>query len=323
MEQTLSNDSAATTTHKGIPTLQTPSSYKQSQTNETQWTQRNSGQSQRKSPPMSASRRNDEISSELHRGAPTDDTRLKNDSIKTPGQIELAKQRNQYYNEAFGLREPYHTSRNRVNHDSIIVVDMKTNLQVEAPHQTLSDMTFHFAQIFQRPESSMMVVLDDSAFLRFGTTAEPAYLVTVSALSHMIAPTMNLRHTALIQSAIREILDIPQGRGVIKFESMPEENFATNGSTIRDEIEQMERTSHEENSLIRTISRTMTRRGRPNATKSTLRTVPATPPRSTEIQRTSAEFDLPKNVVMDGPASTVDGAKKVKRYRSIVKLFSN
>ncbi|WEW54637.1 hypothetical protein PRK78_000057 [Emydomyces testavorans] len=271
---------------------------------------------------MSTGKLSGEISKELHRGAPTDDTRLKNDLMKTPSQIELARQRNQYFNEAFGLRESYHSSRQRVNHDSIIVIEIKTNLQIDDALGVISDLTFNFAQIFQRPESSMMVVLDDDAILRFGTTAEPAYLMTVTALSHMIAPTMNMRHTALVQSVMKEILNISKDRGVIKFESIAEENFATNGATLRDEIEQMDRTSHEEKSLIKTLSRTMTRRGKANGAKNNTATVQTNSSRLVPIQRTPTEADSAENPVLIGPSSTVDSGKKVKKYKSLAKLFS-
>lgn len=84
-----------------------------------------------KSPVVSSSARNDEMMRELDRGAPTDDTRVKRSLAETPRQRELARQRTQYFNDAFGLREPYHSSRNRVNQDSIVVVEIKTNIQVK------------------------------------------------------------------------------------------------------------------------------------------------------------------------------------------------
>lgn len=164
----------------------------------------------------------------------------------------------------------------------------------------------------------MMVILDDHALLRFGTTADPAYLMTISALPHMIAPVMNLRHTALIQSVMEEILHIPRSRGVIRFESMPEENFATNGTTIKDEIEQMDRTSHEDNnSLMKSISRTVTRKSKPNASKNANPTAPLNPSRVSPIQRFSTEDDIPEE-----PSTVTDKGKTIKRYKSLAKFFS-
>ncbi|EEP78066.1 predicted protein [Uncinocarpus reesii 1704] len=321
MEQTRSNDSSMAPP-KEIPVLLSPSSYKHRQAKEAQAKQSKLVPKQQESPAIPASTRNDELSRELHRGAPTDDTRLKHSLISSPGQRELARQRNQYFNEAFGLREPYHTSRHRVNQDSIVVVEIKTNLQAEDGVRIVSDMTFSFAQIFQRPESSMMIVLDDRAYLGFGASAEPAYLMTVSALPHMVKPTMNMRHTALIQSAMEEILGISKDRGVVKFISMNEESFATNGSTIKDEIEQMERTSHEENGLMKTISRSMTRRAKPNTTKNTTPTAQPNHSRRTPVQRTSTEDESPKAGVLIGPSSG-DSGRKVKKYKSLAKLFSH
>lgn len=169
-----------------------------------------------------------------------------------------------------------------------------------------------------------MLILDDNALLRFGSTNDPAYLMTISALPQMIAPIMNLRHTALVQSAMEEILQIPKHRGVIRFESMLEENFATNGATIKDEIEQMNRSSHEDhNNLFRTISRTMTRRSKASVTTNATRTVAPNISRRTPVERISTGDDIPEASISKGSLAETEKEKRIKKYRSIAKLFSH
>ncbi|PGG99705.1 hypothetical protein GX51_06157 [Blastomyces parvus] len=206
---------------------------------------------------------NNSITKELTRGTPTDGHPTRPLS-KSPNRLDLAKKRSQYFNEVFTSREPYHTPRHRINQDSVVVVEIKTNVVLENDFQNLSELSFNLALIFQRPEASILLYVEHNCCLMLASTYEPAYLVTVSALPCSIAPITNLRHTVLIQAAIFDIFDIPGNRGVIKFESMAEENLATNGSTIRDEIDQLERTSNDEHSIFKSLSHTVSRKMKSN-----------------------------------------------------------
>ncbi len=77
----------------------------------------------------------------------------------------------------------------------------------------------------------------------FGGSSEPAYYLMITALASEIAPTKNKRSTALVQGFMQESLDIAPRRGIIRFDSIPEENLATNGMTTMQEIEEVERHS--------------------------------------------------------------------------------
>lgn len=98
----------------------------------------------------------------------------------------------------------------------------------------------------------------------FGSnTTLPAYLLKIYALHSCIAPVTNLRNTTLIQVAFEELLGIPPSSGVVIYIPIPEDNLATNGKTVRDEILRLERTDQEDTSsggLFKTISRGMSRR---------------------------------------------------------------
>jgi hypothetical protein len=122
--------------------------------------------------------------------------------------------------------------------------------------QILSDLSSQLSQIYHRPEDCVLVTVEENMNLLLGSSSEPAYLMTVSGLSHLIAPVTNIRNTFLIQSAVAKILHIPASRGVIKYHSLTEENFAFNSVTMMGEIERLERESQEENpGVMRSISR--------------------------------------------------------------------
>lgn len=127
--------------------------------------------------------------------------------------------------------------------------------------QLVSDLSLRLAQIYQRPENSILVTVEQNTCLLFGSSPAPAYLLTVSAIAFLFAPVTNLRNTILIQSAMQEILRIPPSRGVVRYMPLAEENFATNGTTVLGEIEKLERNSQDEYpGVLKSISRSMSRR---------------------------------------------------------------
>lgn len=86
-----------------------------------------------------------------------------------------------------------------------------------------------------------MIKVDHSACLALGGTFDPCYILTITAVPTQMGPTMNKRNAALIQSFLADILSVPPGRGVLKFEAVQEENMAINGSTLLGEIERQEK----------------------------------------------------------------------------------
>jgi hypothetical protein len=100
-----------------------------------------------------------------------------------------------------------------------------------------------------------MVILTPETPMLIGCNFEPAYHITITALSLEIAPTKNKRCTALIHAFILESLDMPLERGVIQFEAIAEENLAIDGKTVLQEVEDMERKPNEDDGILRTISR--------------------------------------------------------------------
>ena len=106
-----------------------------------------------------------------------------------------------------------------------------------------------------------MVMVSTEVAILIGGNSEPAYYLTVTALSSEIAATKNKRSTGSIQNFMQESLGIKQQRGVVRFEPVVEENLATNGMTALQEIEQLQRKSVEEDGTMRGGSR-QTRRSK-------------------------------------------------------------
>lgn len=123
------------------------------------------------------------------------------------------------------------------------------------------------SQIYQRPETYMMVAVQQDANLRFGNVALPAYFMKLMALPSLVGPVTNLRNTILIQAVLQELLGIKPNRGVIIYVPVPEDSFATNGATAMGEIARLEREGGDPG-ILKTISRGVSRRLKSNSTHS-------------------------------------------------------
>lgn len=137
----------------------------------------------------------------------------------------------------------------------------------------MTDLSCHLAARYSRPDSAVMVKVDHSACLAYGGTFDPCYILSITAVPSQMGPTMNKRNAALIQAFLADILSVPPERGVVKFQPVPDENFATNGMTIFGEIERQEKQHIAENggSGMRRAMNNASRRSVPNFRKSSER----------------------------------------------------
>jgi hypothetical protein len=253
---------------------------------------------------------------------------------------ELSKKKSQYYDEAFAHREPSHTAKDRISRDSVVTAAVKLNChvwdilplsphnslincQLEKEQEFLLDLSFQLSEIYQRPESSIMVMVLPEIPMLLGGCNESCYHLTITALPSEVAPTKNKRSTHLLQSFMRDTLNIDRSRGIVRFEAVPEENLATNGMTTLQEIEEMERTPEDHEGVLRTISRQTTRLGK----KSIL-------PIFTDRGKTPAPGSerTPSRVMFEDSEETVGSKgsefsaggperKRVKRRKSIMAFF--
>ncbi|KAJ5158058.1 Tautomerase [Penicillium coprophilum] len=174
----------------------------------------------------------------------------------------LTKVKKLYYEDAFTARGSHNSPKDRVNHESVVVVELKTNIKAkDDASKLLSDFAHCLAQVYQRPETSMLVTIDQNADLIFGNTSGSAYLLKITALSSLIGPLTNIRNTGLIQSTIQEMFGIAPDKGVVIYNPASEDNLATNGTTAKSEIDRLERMdSGNSPSIFKSISRSMSRR---------------------------------------------------------------
>ena len=152
-------------------------------------------------------------------------------------------------------------------------------------------------------------------------STESAYHITVSALQSEIAPTKNKRSTALIQAFMNESLRICSDRGVIRFDSIPEENLATHGKTMLQEIEAMDPRVPGDSDVSKTTSRNGSQRGRKSS-------MPLFAERS-QTPTNLADSDTParrvgvSNMIEDWPtqATSATGRRKLGHRKSIMAFF--
>lgn len=106
-----------------------------------------------------------------------------------------------------------------------------------------------------------MITIQQDIHIQLGTPRSAAYLITVFALPHFIAPVTNLRCTIILQGLLQELALIPSNRGVILFLPIHEENFATNGATMMGEVPRLDHrlSDEQDHGLFRSITRSLSR----------------------------------------------------------------
>ncbi|KXS95426.1 hypothetical protein AC578_6781 [Pseudocercospora eumusae] len=172
-----------------------------------------------------------------------------------------SQQRKQYYEEQFQYKDNVQGGvREMVQRESPVIGELRTNVIIKDEFTLVTDLSYHLAARYTRPDSAIMVKVDHSACLAMGGTFDPCYILTVSTVPAQMGPTMNKRNAALIQSFMADILSVPSERGIVKFLPIPEECFATNGTTIAGEIERQEKQQSGANDS--TIRRAITSTGR-------------------------------------------------------------
>jgi hypothetical protein len=81
-------------------------------------------------------------------------------------------------------------------------------------------------------------VLDHSACVYLSGSFEPAYILTLTAIPSLFAgPTVNKRNAFLIQHFFAEELHVEPDRGVVRFNAIPEDCYATDGITVQGKLE--------------------------------------------------------------------------------------
>lgn len=94
-------------------------------------------------------------------------------------------------------------------------------------------MAYLLSEIYQRPAACIMVLMNTDFSILLNVSAEPAYHITITALTPEIASTKNKRTTGLIHGFMLEAINVSASRGAIVFVPIPEENICANGSSFQ------------------------------------------------------------------------------------------
>ncbi|KAI9701169.1 MAG: hypothetical protein M1836_001838 [Candelina mexicana] len=231
----------------------------------------------------------------------------------------LARQKSQYYHEAFACRDSNSSSKRRVSRDSVVMAELRTNVIIKDEYTFMGDLSSHLSTRFQRPESSILITLTHSSCLMFGGSFDPAYTLTITALPSQIQPTTNKRNAALTQAFFHDVLGVTAERGVIRFTAIAESDLATNGQTILGEIDLLDKQKNEQNGGPK--SRSGTIKSRRKKALQPLKEFPASPPTP---PMSSPELMMPAPPVPTEKSKTDKKAEKVHkmgRRKSFMAIF--
>lgn len=176
---------------------------------------------------------------------------------------------------------------------------------MEEEQSFLNDFLQNVSEIYHRPINNIMITLDTNVQIMTGGSTEPAYLLSITALPSEIAAAKNMRSAALIQNFLTQSLSIPQDRGVVRFQPIKEQDLATNGKTVTQEIEEAEKETGEER-------RGLGLRGRQANRPSKRSQLPTTSEAAGEMEGSHSETPI---------LAGEEGGAKVRARKSIMSFF--
>jgi hypothetical protein len=183
----------------------------------------------------------------------------------------------------------------------------------------MMDIVNRMATIFLRPLDTIVVNLEQNIPMIFHGTGEPTYRVTVTTLQNQLGQMTNKRHSILIMDALSEALRIPESRGIVQFEGINEDNLAYDGSTVREEINQLTKlTSPDGRSIasIRSImTRGMSRNKKSNASRKSANSANQHSPVDAEVMAAMSSISI--RAENGSPPATATPTLAIRHSRSI------
>lgn len=158
----------------------------------------------------------------------------------------------------------------------------------------------------------------------YGGNFDPAYTLTINALSSQLQPVTNKRNAALLSKHMEEGLGVDPKRGVIKFLPTLEPNLAVDGKTIAGEIEELEKEVAEQNSsLQRNLSHgNKSKRRQSMKSLRDTKTSSQLPTHNESMVSLPSTYDHPPLPAMPSEKSTMDRraekAQKIGRRKSFM-----
>ncbi|KAB8238421.1 hypothetical protein ETB97_010137 [Aspergillus alliaceus] len=243
---------------------------------------------------------------------------------KSVGEEPMRQTKLQYYEDTFGTRR--RDPRDRVALDSVIVAEIKISNMVLDDEPLASMIASRLAQAYQKPEGSMMVTVQQNACIHFGISKDPAYVLKVYAVPCLIATIINLRCTIMIQSALRDLLQIESNRGVVLYLPVPEENFATDGVTYASQTTRYDqRSENDDSGILRSISRSLSRRLKSNSAQSAALSEATTSSWNPEANIRPSTSARGKGTPTDDGSQMGEGSSQsnAKKYKSLRHFLSH
>ncbi|KIX07765.1 uncharacterized protein Z518_02419 [Rhinocladiella mackenziei CBS 650.93] len=159
------------------------------------------------------------------------------------------------------------TAKDLITKELMNVAEINLNYRLRPRKESLSDLSFRPYEIYQRPASYIMVMIATELAIFLAERSDSAYYrLGVTALPSDIAVHQKIRRSHHIQDFMLDTLLISPKRGGL-LGAVAEENWATNGMTVLQEIEQLEMQSSEEHGPWTAFSSQRSRRSKkPNAT---------------------------------------------------------
>lgn len=74
-------------------------------------------------------------------------------TAKTMGRAELARHKNEVFEEAFAVRGERHPLRERIRSDSIVLLELRTNVIIGDEFIFITELSAKLAELYQRPLS--------------------------------------------------------------------------------------------------------------------------------------------------------------------------
>lgn len=87
---------------------------------------------------------------------------LSKPAAKTLGRADLARRKNDFLEEAFAVRGGSHSFRERIRGDSIVLLELKTNVIIGDEFIFITELSAKLAELYQRPLSSVWKSLADA-----------------------------------------------------------------------------------------------------------------------------------------------------------------
>jgi len=107
---------------------------------------------------------------------------------------------------------------------------VQTNQKAKDKDQLLKKMSQRLANKLKKPETYVLVSLEDDKDLIFGGTKEPAVFLELKSIGLKESMTEDL--SDVFCSLVKEELGIPKDRIYIEFKDVPRKMWGWNGSTF-------------------------------------------------------------------------------------------